>query len=103
MLRQTTLPITLADLQAIREEIFALAARHGADHVRVFGSVARGEATANSDVDFLVRFREGSSIFDQVGLWLDLKDLLGREVDLVADHPSGGRIMQLAIQEAVPL
>jgi hypothetical protein len=86
-----------------RDEILRLAAKHGAFNVRVFGSVARGEATPESDIDFIVQFREGASIFDMVGLWLDLKDMLGREVDLIADHPSGGRMMQNALREAVPL
>jgi predicted nucleotidyltransferase len=48
--------------------------------VRVFGSVARGEATPESDVDLLVQMRDGASMFDLVGLWLDLQDLLGCEV-----------------------
>ncbi len=86
-----------------REAILALAAKHGAFNVRVFGSVARGEATPESDVDFIMQFKPGTSIFDLVGLWLDLKEMLGREVDLIADHPSGGRIMRIALKEAVPL
>jgi uncharacterized protein len=86
-----------------REAILHLAAQYGASNVRVFGSVARGEAHPDSDVDFLMQFPENSSIFDLVGLWQDLTDLLEREVDLIADHPSGGRIMHIAIKEAVPL
>ncbi|MCU0515011.1 MAG: nucleotidyltransferase, partial [Anaerolineae bacterium] len=62
-----------------------------------------GEATPASDVDLLVRFREGASIFDQVGLWQDLQALLGYEVDLLAEHPEAGRITQLACREGVPL
>lgn len=86
-----------------RDHILQLAARYGASNVRVFGSVARHEAHPDSDIDFLMQFRENTSIFDLVELWQELSDLLGREVDLIADHPSGGRIMQRAIQEAVPL
>ena len=86
-----------------RDTILHLAAQYGAVNVRVFGSVARGEARPDSDVDLLMQFPENSSIFDLVGLWQDLTDLLEREVDLIADHPSGGRIMQIAIKEAVPL
>lgn len=96
-------PITLAELRRLRPQILELAAQYGATNVRVFGSVARGEASATSDIDFLVQFPAGTSIFDQVGLWLDLKELLDCEVDLIADHPSGGRVMQAALKEAVGL
>ncbi len=86
-----------------REAILRLAAEHGASNVRVFGSVARGEARPDSDVDFIMSFDDHTSIFELVGLWLELKELLEREVDLIADHPSGGSIMQAARKEAVPL
>ncbi len=58
-----------------REAILKLAQQYGASNVRVFGSVARGEARPGSDVDFLVEFRDGASIFDAVGLWQDLTEL----------------------------
>lgn len=86
-----------------REAILKLAAQYGVTQVQVFGSVARGEAKPDSDVDFLIRFGEDTNIFDMVGLWQDLTDLLQRDVDLIADHPSGGRIMHLARKEAIPL
>ena len=59
---------TLASLRARRDEILALAARYGAHNVRVFGSVARGEATPDSDVDLLVDFRDGATLWGAVGL-----------------------------------
>lgn len=98
-------PPTLESLRARRDEIIALAGLHGASNVRVFGSVARGEAVPESDVDFLVDMRAGASMFDLVGLWLDLKDLLGCEVSLVTDddHPRRARFMQHAREDAVPL
>lgn len=86
-----------------RDAILRLAAQYGAANVRVFGSVARGEARPDSDVDFIMQFPDDTNIFDMVGLWQDLTDLMGREVDLIADHPSGGRIMHHALKEAVPL
>ncbi len=86
-----------------REAVLSLAAKYGASNVRVFGSVARGDAQPDSDVDFIMKFRDDASIFDMVGLWQDLTDLLAREVDLIADHPSGRRIRQQALQEAVSL
>ncbi|MEN6301192.1 MAG: nucleotidyltransferase family protein [Armatimonadia bacterium] len=72
-------------LQEKREEILALAAKHKAKHVRVFGSVVRGEDGPESDVDFLVDFEDEASLFDQIGLIQDLEDLLGRKVDVVED------------------
>ena len=92
---------TIDDVRARRDDILRLAKQNNASSIRVFGSFARGEARPDSDIDFIARFREGTSIFDMVGLWLDLKDLLGREVDLIADHPEGGKIMQTALREAI--
>jgi len=73
---------------AKRDEILELAARHGASDVRLFGSVARGDEHAESDVDFLVRMGQGRSLFDVGGLLMDLQDLLGCKVDLVTEHRS---------------
>jgi len=88
-----------------RQEILALADKYGAYNVRVFGSVARGEAGPDSDVDLLVSVREGVSMFDLVGLWLDLQDLLGCEVSLVTDdeHPRHDRFMQRIQRDVVNL
>jgi hypothetical protein len=82
---QTRIPPTLESLHTRREEIIALAEKYGMFNVRVFGSVARGESSLDSDVDLLVAAREGVTMFDLVGLWLDLQDLLGCEVSLVTD------------------
>lgn len=67
-----------------RDEIVALAARHKASSVAVFGSVARGEDGQRSDVDFLVEFEPGSSLFDVVRLEGALSELLGCPVDVVS-------------------
>jgi len=66
-----------------REAILQLAGKHGARDIRVFGSIARGESSAVSDVDFLVEFESGRNLFDLIGLRLALRELLGAEVDLV--------------------
>jgi hypothetical protein len=68
-----------------REEILRLAAKHGARNVRVFGSVARGEAGPESDLDLLVEFEPRRSLLDHVALKQDLEDLLGRTVDVVSE------------------
>ncbi len=68
-----------------REAIVRIAAAHGATQVRLIGSVARGEARPDSDVDLLVTWNEGASLLDQAALKLDLEALLGRRVDIASD------------------
>lgn len=75
-------------LNAKKGEILRISAKHGARNVRVFGSVARGEARPDSDVDFLVDMEPGRSLLDMGGLLMDLRDLLGLEVDVVTEHGS---------------
>ena len=69
-----------------REKILELASRHGASDVRLFGSVARGDDRAESDVDFLVKMERGRSLFDVGGFLADMEDLLGCKVDVVTEH-----------------
>jgi predicted nucleotidyltransferase len=92
-----------ADVLEKREEILAIAARHGARRVRVFGSVARGEETRSSDLDLLVEFEPGRSLLDQIALAQDLKDLLGREVDVVTEKGLHWYVKERVCREAVPL
>ncbi|SRR5229473_3483988 len=97
-------PIKIDDLlNAKREEILQIAARHGAKKIRVFGSVARGEARPDSDIDFLVDMEPGRSLFDLGGLLMDLQDVLGRKVDVVTEKGLHSRIRERVIREAVPL
>ena len=86
-----------------RDQILALAAKRGAFNVRVFGSVARGEATSTSDVDFLVDLEEDRSLFDLGGLLYDLQNLLHRKVDIVTENGLHWYIKDKIIQEAKPL
>ena len=90
-------------LKAKREEILRIAARHGARNVRLFGSVARGEADAKSDVDVLVDMEPGRSLLDMGGLLMDLQDLLGCRVDVVSERGLRERIRGRVLQEAIPL
>ncbi len=90
-------------LRSNREEILRLASRHGARNVRVFGSVARGEADERSDVDLLVDLEPGRSLLDLGGLLMDLRDLLRRNVDVVTERGLKARIRSRVLQEAVPL
>ncbi len=68
-----------------REAILRIAAQHGARNVRVFGSVARGDDRADSDLDLLVEMEDGRSLLDLVGLEQQLEDLLRRDVDVLTD------------------
>lgn len=68
-----------------REEIKSLAARNKAERVSLFGSVARGDDTEDSDYDFLVKFRPGASLLDLSALRRSLSDLLGTDVDVVSE------------------
>lgn len=86
-----------------REDVLELMNKRGAYNVRVFGSVARGEARPDSDVDFLVQFREGTSIFDVAGLWGDLQELLGRGVNVSTDRTLKEFIKPHVLKDSVPL
>lgn len=90
-------------LRGKREEILRIAAKHGAHNVRVFGSVARGKADEKSDVDFLVEMEPGRSLLDMGGLLMDLRDLLGRDVDVATERSLKPRIRTRVLDEAVAL
>jgi predicted nucleotidyltransferase len=90
-------------LQALRADVLALAARRGARNVRVFGSVARGDAGPMSDVDLLIDVEPGRSLLDVVGLWQDLEALLGCKVDLVTDGGLSPHLRDRIHAEARPL
>jgi uncharacterized protein len=86
-----------------REEILEIVKHHGADQVRVFGSIARGEARADSDVDLLVRPGPQTSAWFPAGLVLDLEALLGRKVDVLTEKALHWYIRDRILSEAVPL
>jgi predicted nucleotidyltransferase len=90
-------------LQEKREEILKIARRHGADQVRVFGSVARGDARPDSDIDLLVRPGLKTSAWFPAGLVLDLEELLGRKVDVLTENALHWYIRDRILSEAVPL
>ena len=86
-----------------REDILRTATRHGAYNVRIFGSVARGEADCESDIDLLVDMEAGRSLLDLSGLLIDLEDLLGCNVDVVTERGLRDRIRERVLKEAVAL
>jgi len=90
-------------LTANRDGIYVLAARYGIRNIRIFGSVARHEANENSDIDFLVEFPPGTSLFEHAAFQQDLSDLLGCRVDVASVHGLKDQIRNDVLQEAVPL
>ena len=86
-----------------REAILRICAKHGVRNVRVFGSVARGEADEQSDIDFLVDMEPGRTLLDLGGLLMDLRSLLGEKVDVVTERGLKPRIRDRVLAEAVAL
>ncbi|MDQ6785103.1 MAG: nucleotidyltransferase family protein [Actinomycetota bacterium] len=92
---------TLAGVRARRDEILRIAARRGVSNVRIFGSVVRGDATPESDIDLLVDFTPAHGGLDLFGFAREVTELLGHAVDVGTEiHPV---IRQRVAREAVPL
>lgn len=89
-------------IESKREQISALARRHCARSIALFGSVARGDDASASDADFVVEFEDGSSLFDLMHLADDLRELPGFEVDIVSFGGLKARNEHIR-HEAVPL
>jgi len=96
-------PLDLDSIRRRRTDILRLTDRYGASNVRVFGSVARGDARPGSDLDLLVEFAAGRSLLDLIGLELDLRDLLGSPVDVATVASLKDRIRLRVLAEAVQL
>lgn len=90
-------------IESNRSAILKIAARHRMADVRVFGSMARGDATETSDVDLLVRPLPGASLLDLGGMLMDVQDLLRRRVDVVSDRALHPRLRERILREAQPL
>ena len=75
----------LSELREYKPDIISIASKYGAEDIRVFGSTATNSAHNGSDIDFLVKLKPGTSLFDLGGLYVELKDLLGCEVDIVTE------------------
>lgn len=90
-------------LREHRDEIRRIAREHGGRRVRVFGSVARGTARDDSDLDLLVELEPGRSLLDVIAIEQDLGDLLGIRVQVVSEGGLKERIRDLILSEAVPV
>jgi len=86
-----------------RDEICRIAAKHGAHNIRIFGSVVRGEAGPDSDIDFLIDAGPTTSSWFPAGLILDLQEILGRPVEVVTEKALNPYIREHVLREAVPL
>ena len=95
--------VTDEGIQTHRDQILRITEQYGASNVRIFGSVARGEAQPGSDLDLLVDLEPGRSLLDHIALIQDLEDLLCREVDVVESQALHSRIRKRVLAEAVPL
>jgi len=90
-------------LKSRREEILAVAAKYGVRNVRIFGSVVRGEADEESDVDLLVEPLPGFTLLKSSAMTRELEGILGRKVDVVSERALRERIRDRVIKEAVPI
>lgn len=86
-----------------REEIIRIAEMHGAYHIQIFGSVAKGNADINSDIDFLVDMEPERSLFDLGGLQMDLQRILDCKVDVITKNGLRSRIRDQVLNEAVSI
>jgi predicted nucleotidyltransferase len=86
-----------------RDEILRIAAAHGVRNIRIFGSVARGDADAESDIDLLVEVGPTTSSWFPAGLILDLEELLGRPVEVVTERGLSPYLRERVLREALPL
>lgn len=86
-----------------RDEILRIARAHGATRVRLFGSFARGNADATSDIDFLIDLEQGRHLLDLAAIKVELEDLLGREVDVFTEAGVSRYIRREVVREAIPV
>jgi uncharacterized protein len=86
-----------------RDQIFDLAVKHGASNIRIFGSVARGDYSEGSDIDFLVDFKPGVGLLEWSAFWLDLEDLLGCDIDVATEKSLKKRYREKVMKEARPI
>ncbi len=99
----TSRSVALAGVRSHKTEILRLATLHGVKNIRLFGSVARGQTTAASDVDFLVEMEPGHGLFDLSGFKLDMEDLLGCPVDVATPGAIDPRMKDRIYADLQPL
>jgi predicted nucleotidyltransferase len=90
-------------LRRQRSRILETASRYHATNIRVFGSVSRGEAREDSDIDLLVDFLPGTTLLDQVALIDALSTVLGRKVDIISERALNQHLRERVLRESIPL
>ena len=100
---KNSLKPTIDLLRSKREEIMAIAAKHGASNIRIFGSVARGEAINTSDLDLLIDLEPERSLFSLIALKQELEEVLDLQIDLAEPHSLHQLVRDRVLQEAVKL
>ncbi len=95
--------VTLTELRAHRDEIEEIGRRYGVSNIRVFGSVARGDADDNSDLDLLIDASAETGLFDLAGFALDVEQLMAVFTQVVTVHGLKPRIRDRVVSSAVPL
>ena len=90
-------------LQHKKDDIRRIAAKHGAYNIRVFGSVVRGEARPDSDIDLLIEKGPTTSSWFPAGLVLELEEMLGRRVEIVTEKALNPYLRDRVLREAVAL
>ncbi|MDQ3151519.1 MAG: nucleotidyltransferase family protein [Actinomycetota bacterium] len=95
--------VTVEELRAHRDEIAAIGRRHGVSDIRIFGSVARGEADERSDLDLLIDVAPGHGYFDMAGFALDIEQRMGVFTQVATPNGLKPRMQTRIIAEAVPL
>ena len=90
-------------LQNKRDDIRRIATKHGAYNLRVFGSVARGEARPDSDIDLLIEKGPTTSSWFPAGLVLELEEILGRRIEIVTEKALNPYLRDRVLSEAIPL
>jgi len=93
----------LTELDNFKNEILFSANKFGARNIKVFGSVARGEADDDSDIDFLVEMYKGRALSDRITFKQDLLKILVRDVDMISIKAIKGRIKENILKDAVSL
>lgn len=94
---------SLETLRSHRNAILQAAARYGVRNIRVFGSVARGDAPAGSDIDLLVELESGRSLIDRIAFMQEMEQLLGQKVDVVNERALHHLIRDKVMREVLPL
>jgi len=91
------------DLVPYRSDIYRIAEKYGVSNIRVFGSVARGEADKNSDIDFLVELKKGYNLLDLSGFLVEIEELFNCEVEATTEKGLHWYIKDRILEEAIPL